>query len=120
MSTNIASRALLPGILAASLVISGCGVWWLPRAHKIEIQQGNILPLESISQVEKGMTRREVKLILGEPVVSSLFNADRWDYIFSLNRSGDAPDSKRLTVFFDDDRVSKLESSGFEEPGQDS
>jgi len=101
-------------LLASTLLLTGCGAWWLPRAHKINIQQGNLLPPEAVSQIVAGMPRNDVVGLLGEPVVSSLINPQRWDYIYSINRSGETPNARRLTLFFENDVVSKLEKSGFE------
>ena len=101
-------------VLAGLLTLSGCGSWWLPRPHRIDIQQGNILSTEAVSRVAAGMTKIEVINIIGKPITTSVFDDERWDYIYSLNRSGDKPKSKRFTVFFQDDIVFRVENEGFE------
>lgn len=109
----IAKRFLLSTLLGVSiLTAAGCGAWWLPRPHKIEIQQGNLLPPAAVEKIVEGMSKNEVVSILGEPVVSNHFDRQRWDYIYSLNRSGDTPNTKRLTLIFANDRVVSIEKDG--------
>ncbi len=69
---------------------------------------------EAIAQVAAGMSKIEVINIIGKPITTSVFNDERWDYIYSLNRSGGKPKSKRFTVFFKDDIVYRVENDGFE------
>ena len=101
-------------LLLATMIVTGCGSWWLPRPHRIEIQQGNILSTETINQVAAGMSKIEVINIVGKPITTSVFDDERWDYIYSLNRSGGTPNSKRFTVFFKNDIVFRVENDGFE------
>ena len=110
----IASR-LFPTLLLSALILgttTACGSWWLPRAHKIEIQQGNLLPIEAVEKVMEGMSRNEVESLLGKPVASNYFDRQQWDYIYSINSSGDAPQSKTLTLKFENDRVVSIEKNG--------
>lgn len=112
MKTN----RLFPALFLTAFVLgttTACGSWWLPRAHKIEIQQGNLLPLEAVEQVVEGMSRNEVVSLLGEPVASNYFNSEQWDYIFSINSSGDDPEAKTLILKFENDRVTSIEKNGF-------
>lgn len=110
-------RLLLVVIISCQL-IAACGSWWLPRAHKIDIQQGNILPEEAVTSVTTGMSRLEVENLLGQPVADTGGSPDRWDYIYSINKAGDRPDARRLTVFFDGDRVVNIDKEGFDTAGQ--
>lgn len=109
----IAKRLLLSALLGAFIVtIAGCGSWWLPRPHKIDIQQGNLLPPASVVKIVEGMSKSEVVAVLGEPVASNFLNRQRWDYIYSQNPSGDTPKTKRLTLIFENDRVVAIEKDG--------
>lgn len=112
-NTRLLQQIALPIIILFS--VSACGAWWLPRAHKIDIQQGNLLSTESVAQVEVGMSKNEVVALLGRPITTNQINPDRWDYIFSFNRSGRKPDNiQRLSVQFENDRVIALDSDGLE------
>ena len=73
--------------------------------YKIEIVQGNFVSREQVDALQKGMTREQVRNVLGTPLVTDLFHADRWDYVFTLRRKGLAPQERRLTVFFQGDTL---------------
>jgi len=75
-----------------------------------EVVQGNFVSKEQRQALSPGMARAQVKDILGTPLVTSLFHADRWDYAFSIRRQGVSPQSFQLTVFFKNDVVSSVES----------
>ena len=110
---SLTQKFLISALFASQIALSGCGAWWLPRAHKIEIQQGNMLPDEAVAQIVEGMSRKEVIGVLGEPVIFNPKNGTRWDYIYSVNRSGDSPNARRLTLLFENDRVISIEKDGF-------
>jgi len=74
-----------------------------------EVVQGNFVSKEQRQAITLGMARAQVKDILGTPLVTSLFHADRWDYAFSIRRQGVPPQSFQLTVFFKNDVVSSLD-----------
>ena len=75
-----------------------------------EVVQGNFVSKEQRQAISPGMARAQVKDILGTPLVTSLFHADRWDYAFSIRRQGVPPQSFQLTVFFTNDVVSSVNS----------
>jgi|GEM_PF-450105 len=97
-------------IFAGSFALGGCSS--VPRIvteYRIDVQQGNLLTQEQVSQLRPGLTRDQVRYVLGTPLLVDLFHGDeRWDYIYRLKkgRSGEV-ESRRLTLFFD--REGKLE-----------
>lgn len=106
---------LLIFLVFATTTLSACSrAWWLPRPHKIDVQQGNLLSVEEINQVKVGMSRNEVANLLGQPITSNGIDPDRWDYIYSLNRAGETPNVTRLSLDFQDDVVANLETDGFD------
>lgn len=78
--------------------------------YKPEVVQGNFVSREQRQALRLGMARAQVKDILGTPLVSSLFHADRWDYVFTIRRQGVAPQSFKLTVYFNADTLSRVEA----------
>jgi len=74
-----------------------------------EVVQGNFVSKEQRQAISPGMARAQVKDILGTPLVTSLFHADRWDYAFSIRRQGVPPQRFQLTVFFKNDVVSSVD-----------
>jgi len=83
--------------------------------YKLDIQQGNILERDKVAQLKLGMTKRQVRYILGTPMIIDSFNQDRWDYFYSL-RDYSPHDSEgtfhqeRLTLFFDKGQLSKIDN----------
>lgn len=98
--------------VAASAALSGCaaGTWgWLPGIYRIDIQQGNAVTQEMVSQLQPGTTKRQVAYILGTPLIQDAFHKDRWDYVFTNQPSGEDRSAKRLTLYFDKDRLVGVE-----------
>ena len=87
-------------IIAACLLLAGCGF-----VHRIDVQQGNYVPEDVAAKVTVGMTKPQVRALLGTPLLNDIFHANRWDYYFANARAGRAEDSKRFTVLFRDDKV---------------
>ncbi len=87
----------------------GC-VSILPDPHKIDIHQGNIVDSQRVEQLQVGMSREQVKYLLGSPVSNNLFRTNRWDYLHYVSKAGNYAKPKRVTVFFDNGVVSKIEN----------
>jgi outer membrane protein assembly factor BamE len=92
---------LLCAALAASA--SAC-------VYRINIQQGNYLNQDAVEQVKPGMTRSQVRYLLGTPLASDPFTKDRWDYIYYLKKGRSLhEESRRVTVYFEGDKVATLD-----------
>src|SRR5688572_27566445 len=90
----------------SALLTSGC-------VYKMNVQQGNYLVTESVSQLKEGMTRSQVRFLLGTPMVPVAFDDSRWDYYYLLrSRHFDKPLERRLTVYFADEKVQRIENQG--------
>ena len=89
--------------LGMFLVSSGC-------VYRANISQGNIVEEEDLDQVEVGMTRNQVRFLLGTPMVDDPFHRNRWDYIYYLKIGRKDATAKRwVTILFDDDTVSEIQ-----------
>ena len=78
--------------------------------YRINIQQGNYLDQAAVDQVKAGMTRSQVRYLLGTPLASDPFTKERWDYIYYLKKGRSRHvDSRRVTVYFDGEKVAKLD-----------
>ena len=82
----------------------------LPGIYRIDIQQGNIVDQEMLDQIEIGMERRKVRFILGTPLLVDPFNQGRWDYVYSLRRGSGEEARQRVSVYFVDDRLARIEA----------
>jgi outer membrane protein assembly factor BamE len=82
---------------------------WFFSPYRPVIQQGNFISEEMLSQLKVGMTRDQVRFILGTPLLTDIFHADRWDYPFRLAKGNGEVTSSRVVVFFKDDKVEHFE-----------
>lgn len=78
--------------------------------YKMDIVQGNFVSKEQAAAVTPGMSRTQVRDILGTPLLASIFHADRWDYVFTFKRQGVEPQARRVTVFFTGDVLARIEA----------
>lgn len=93
-------------LLGCTLLLNGC-------VYRMVVQQGNYLDARQVVQVKEGMTRAQVRFLLGTPMLPDAFNRDRWDYLYDLNlNDGSATVRQRLTIYFTDDKVSRIENAG--------
>lgn len=113
------SRCLRAGLLAAAaLAATACTSLresyravapTFIQAYRPDVQQGNVVTREMADQLRQGMTREQVRLLLGTPVLTSAFHADRWDYVYFLKRGkGAEVQQRRLTVHFENNRLARF------------
>ncbi len=81
--------------------------WITP--YKIDVVQGNFVSKEQVELLKPGMPRAQVRDLLGTPLMTSVFHADRWDYVFTFKRQGSEPQSLKFTVFFKGDALERFE-----------
>jgi len=95
-------RIVAPIIAAfLALATSGC-------IYKLDVQQGNVVTQESASKLKKGMTKSEVRQLLGTPLLMDPFHGNRWDYFFSTEVRGKLVERNKLSVFFENDKLVSL------------
>lgn len=106
--------AVAVAVAAIAVLASGLSACGNFGVHRIDIQQGNLVTQESVEKVKTGMSRNEVRLALGTPLLRDPFRADRWDYYFSISQGAGATDTRKVTVTFAADKVTKVEGVGVE------
>ena len=97
--------------LACVLVLSACNSHRMSQfpSHKLVIEQGNELDKKALSQLQPGLTKAQVSSLLGTPVLTDIFHADRWDYIFLVSRNGITLKQANLVVFFQNGELIRVE-----------
>ena len=100
---------ILLSLLVPTLALSGCNNIGFPGVYLINIDQGNIVDQEMVDQLKPEMTRRQVRFLLGTPIVEDTFNNDRWDYTRLVRRGNDTLLRRRLTVVFENDVLVDVE-----------
>jgi outer membrane protein assembly factor BamE len=105
--------------LAAALLLGACSL--LPdfmQPYRIDIQQGNYVSQEMVAKLLPGMTRDQVRAVLGTPLLTDIFHANRWDYVYTLDRRGQPREQRHLSVFFEDGRLARLGGDVVAAPGE--
>src|SRR5688572_29387770 len=88
--------------------MAACGMPIKP--YRMEIQQGNFLTQEQVEKLQPGMTKEQVRFILGTPLLVDVFHPDRWDYVYRRQKaSSNDLEERRLTVFFADNKMIRTE-----------
>ena len=98
-------------LLAVSVLLvlfAGCTSFY---PYKMDIRQGNYVTAEMRSKVKVGMSRQQVSSILGSPLISDIFHANRWDYLYRLEEKGKLVEQQRYTLFFNGEFVSRIDDS---------
>ena len=78
--------------------------------YRMDIVQGNVVTQEQAALIKPGMSRAQVRDILGSPMLTDVFHADRWDYVFTIKRQGTEPQRRDVVAFFKGDQLERLEA----------
>ncbi|MEE8060151.1 MAG: outer membrane protein assembly factor BamE [Pseudomonadales bacterium] len=88
--------------LTSSLLLASCSSLQFPGVYKITIEQGNVVTQEMVDQLKPGMSKEQVDYIMGSPLIKDSFNAERWDYVYSIQRGNNPKEQYRITIFFEE------------------
>ena len=109
-------RPLAVSCLLASLI--GCGSnFGFPGVYRINVEQGNVVTEEMVEQLRPGLNRRQVRYIMGTPLIEDSFHENRWDYRYLLRNGSDTITETQLTLWFEDDELVRAE--GLDAPDWD-
>jgi outer membrane protein assembly factor BamE len=106
----LATLALVGLQACSQLPANGSRVALAVTPYKIDIVQGNVVTREQVALLKPGMARSMVHDILGTPLLADVFHGQRWDYVFTLQRQGAAPQSRKVTVFFNGDVLERIDA----------
>ena len=108
---------LLAAAIAASLGLGACSsvntsarnALYAVTPYKVEVVQGNFVSKEQVEALKPGMTRHQVREILGTSLLTDVFHSNRWDYVFTIRRQGVEAQQRRLTLYFNGDVLDRFE-----------
>jgi outer membrane protein assembly factor BamE len=99
-------------ILPLLVLLSLAGCSSVPSVlYKIEVQQGNVITQEMVDKLKPGMSRSQVRFALGSPLISDPFHENRWDYVYRLEQKGRLVEQRKLTVFFEGDKLVRIDGT---------
>ena len=118
-SEKVSSVNKLPILLIAAVIgLSACSAERISNfpSYKLKVIQGNQLDARAVSSLQQGMSRDQVQLLLGTPLLRDPFHSDRWDYTYEISRNGvvNQAETRNLTVWFENDRLVKAEGNAIE------
>lgn len=94
---------------AITVVVALAAAGGCVHPHKLEVLQGNIVTPEMLKQLKPGLTRSQVRFILGTPLISDPFHPERWDYVYLYKKHAAAPgETRQLTVIFAGDALERV------------
>lgn len=96
-------------ILLLALMLTSCSTFRFPGVHRITIQQGNVVTQEMIDQLRPGMSKSQVRFVLGNAVIDDSLKKDRWDYIYTVQLAGGEMTRKLLSLHFSEDKLTRFE-----------
>ena len=105
--TALFSSVLMVG--CSSSTDGGSSLVSFPGAYKIDIQQGNVITQEMVDQLKPGMTREQVRYVMGTSLLEDTFDKDRWDYVYSIQPGNGQRTQTTVTVIFKDDKLASIE-----------
>jgi len=118
MTRSLRRPAAAASMLAAAMLLGGCAspmraadsFLGLITPYRIDIVQGNVVTREQVALVRPGMSRSQVRDALGSPLLTDVFHADRWDYLFTIRRQGTAPQRRSIIARFEGDLLQSLDA----------
>jgi len=95
----------------AALALVSCSFVPNLAPYRIEIQQGNYVSQEMVSKLKPGMSKDQVRFVMGTPLIMDNFHADRWDYVFRRQRDVSSDlEHRKVTLFFEDGKLKRIEA----------
>ena len=105
-------RSLLAALIVSSGLLAGCSfdsVVGLVDPYRIDVRQGNYVDQELVAQLRRGMTRDQVRYVLGSPLVVDMFRTDRWDYVYRFRPGSGEAQQRVISLFFAGDVLERIE-----------
>ena len=96
----------------ALLLLAACSsdpiTSYMPEPYKVTIQQGNAITQDMVTKLRPGMSKSQVRFILGTPPITDMFHVNRWDYVYILRQGREIKEERKLTLFFENDLLARV------------
>ena len=96
-------------LLSLALLLGACALPEFMAPYRIDIQQGNHVTQEMVAQLKAGMSKEQVRFVLGTPLLVDIFHAERWDYIYTRETTEGKREKRKLVIFFEDGRLARID-----------
>lgn len=91
-------------LILLSLMLASC-----MTPYKMDIRQGNYVTPEMREKLKIGMTKPQVRYVLGTPTINDAFHGNRWDYVYRLEHGGKVVDKQNLILYFEGDNLTRID-----------
>lgn len=105
-------------LVFGAFLLGGCESLRFPGVFRIDIGQGNLITKDMVDKLRVGMTPRQVRYVMGSPMIADTFNPDRWDYLYNLETGKGLMIENHLVLYFEGDRLARIDNSGYKDPDQ--
>jgi len=95
-------------IILLSLMLASCSGWLTP--YKMDIRQGNVVTPEMREKLKLGMSKQQVRYVMGTPMINDVFHDNRWDYVYRLEHQGEVVEKQNLTLYFEGDNLARIDA----------
>jgi outer membrane protein assembly factor BamE len=97
-------------IILLSLLLASCSDFYIPllTPYKMDIRQGNFVTFDMREKLKLGMTKPQVRYVLGTPMINDVFHGNRWDYAYRLEHRGKLVESQNLTLYFEGENLMRI------------
>ena len=109
---SFCSAAVLAALSGCQSLQSSDNFLGVITPYRVEIVQGNVVTKEQAEAVKPGMSRAQVRDVLGSPLLADAFHSDRWDYVFTIRRQGAEPQRRSIVVLFDGENLKSIDTGG--------
>lgn len=97
------TKIILLSLILLVPALSSCA------SYKMDIRQGNFVTADMRGKLKLGMSRQQVRYVMGTPLVNDAFHGNRWDYVYRLEHGGKVVDKQNLTLYFEDDKLVRID-----------
>jgi outer membrane protein assembly factor BamE len=95
-------KIILLTLILLSPVLSSC------TTYKMDIRQGNFVTQDMREKLKIGMSKQQVRYVLGTPMVNDAFHGNRWDYVYRLEHGGKMTENQNMALYFEGDNLARM------------
>lgn len=101
-------------IVLLTLLLASCDSFYIPllTPYKMDIRQGNFVSPDMREKLKLGMTKAQVRYVMGTPMINDAFHTDRWDYVYRLQHDRKVTEKQNLTLYFEGDNLARIVDGG--------
>lgn len=109
-------KLLIILLMFSVTLLGGCSSLRFPGVFRIDIGQGNLITKDMVEKLRVGMTPRQVRYVMGSPMIADPFNPDRWDYLYNLETGKGLMIENHLVLYFEGERLARIDNTEYKDP----